>query len=221
MVQGLIYDSLKGEVADFLHEKGFKREKRSFKMFAFSRLLGNYNIDKTKGIIVFGDEISLIVSSPYDEFCNSLASNMLLKKNLRLGENTLEVVKFIMERDIVSENRINIKTLSPIVAYSTLLRPDGRKYTCYFEPGEKDFCRLIENNLRKKYEAFYKKEAPDGEFEIRQLHKPKMSVMSYKQTVIKGYSGRFELSGSIQMLQMAVDAGLGSKNSQGFGCIRL
>ena len=37
---------------------------------------------------------------------------------------------------------MEVRTYRPIVTYSTLLRPDGRKYTCYFQPGESDFQAL-------------------------------------------------------------------------------
>jgi len=37
MVQAMIYNSLDDDIADFLHDKGFVYEKRTFKMFAFSR----------------------------------------------------------------------------------------------------------------------------------------------------------------------------------------
>jgi len=43
--------------------------------------------------------------------------------------------------------------------------------------------------------------------------------MQYKNTVIKAYSGLITVSGPIEFLQMMVDSGVGSKNSQGFGCI--
>ncbi|MFZ3132612.1 MAG: CRISPR-associated endoribonuclease Cas6 [Desulfosporosinus sp.] len=39
--------------------------------------------------------------------------------------------------------------------------------------------------------------------------------------MIKGYSGMMELSGPSQLLQVAIDAGLGSKNSQGCGCLEM
>ena len=117
--------------------------------------------------------------------------------------------------------KCGIGTSIPIVAYSTFLRLDGRKYTCYFQPGEADYNMLIWNNLKNKYKAFYNEEPPNENFQIKCLHQPKMSVMNYKQTIIKGYSGEFLLSGPVPLLQIAVDSGLGSKNSQGFGCVKL
>lgn len=221
MVQAMIYNSLDEDIAHFLHDKGFIHGKRSFKMFAFSRLMGKYYIDKKEGKITFIGPVSLIVTSPYSNFCNSLANGLLLKSNIRLGTSKVQVTDISLEKDLIDDEKIKIRTLSPIVVYSTLLRPNGRKYTCYFEPGEKDFDEIMENNLRKKYKAFYETNAPDGNISITPLRQPKLSIINYKNTTIKGYSGKFILSGPASLLQIAVESGLGSKNSQGFGCVRL
>lgn len=45
--------------------------------------------------------------------------------------------------------------------------------------------------------------------------------MKYKGFIVKSYSGRLFLEGPRSLLQMAVAAGLGSKNSQGFGCVKI
>ena len=55
-----------------------------------------------------------------------------------------------------------MRSLSPIVAYSTLLRPDGRKYTCYFQPGEAEFSRLVAQNLERKYFVVHGREPRAG-----------------------------------------------------------
>lgn len=217
----MIYNSLDDDIATFLHKKGFKNEKRSFKMFAFSRLMGSYDIDSKRERIEFKDSVSLVVSSPFKEFCNSLATGMFTQDSIRIGSTNMEVTQSIMENEVVTSTEIRIQTLSPIVLYSTFLRPDGRKYTCYFQPEESEYDDLLSNNLKNKYRAFYREEPPTGEVELRSLNQPRLSVMKYKNIVIKGYSGRFILRGPVPLLQMAIDGGLGSKNSQGFGCIKL
>ncbi|MBA1336534.1 MAG: CRISPR-associated endoribonuclease Cas6 [Firmicutes bacterium] len=221
ILQGVIYNAIEPDLATFLHEKGFTSGGRSFKLFAFSRLTGRYEIDKNKGSIRFCDDIRMTISSPVNEFCNSVANGMLTKRWLNFGNNRVEAEKMIVQQYEVDKPQVRIRTLSPIVVYSTFLRPDGRKYTCYFQPGEPDYDRLVENNLRKKHQAFYGIEAPEGEVKVRKLGEVKLHVMSYKDTVIKGYSGKMELTGPRELLQMAVDAGLGSKNSQGFGCVEV
>ena len=190
-------------------------------MFTFSRLMGRYQINKYTNSIRFFDDIKVIISSPVNEFCNSVANGILSKRWLDFGKNKVEAEKMLVRQYSVDKQEVKIKTLSPVVAYSTFLRPDGRKYTCYFQPGEPDYDRLISNNLRKKYQAFYNEEAPAGEVKVEKLGQVKMHVMKYKSTVIKGYSGKLLLTGPKELLQITVDAGLGSKGSQGFGCVEV
>lgn len=219
IVQAAIYNAIEPELAAFLHEKGYESGGRKFKLFAFSRLMGRYQINKEKNTIRFIDEIKLVISSPVDEFCQSIANGMLTKGRIWLGSADAEVEKMVVQQFKVEEERAALRTLSPVVAYSTLLRPDGRKFTCYFQPGEPDYDTLVENNLRKKYQAFYRKDAPPGEVNVRRLGRGDMRLIKYKNTVIKGYSGKLVLTGPKELLAIAEDAGIGSKNSQGFGCV--
>ena len=170
---------------------------------------------------MFEDKIQLVITSPVEEFCQSLANGLLMKGVLYFGQQPVEVKEVQVEQPCVSSELINLKTLSPIVAYSTLFRPDGRKYTCYFQPGDPDYNTIIEGNLRKKFQACYGCEAPKGEISIKKRGEMHQNIVIYKGTIIKGYSGRVQLTGPKELLQMAVDAGLGSKNSQGFGCIEM
>ena len=163
----------------------------------------------------------MTISSPVGEFCNSVANGMLTRRWLEIGSNLVEATNMLVRQHTVDRHEVRIRTLSPVVAYSTLLRPDGRKYTCYFQPGEPDYDSIISSTLRKKYEAYYNEEAPMGDVKVEKLSQVKMHVMNYKDTVIKGYSGKLKLYGPKELLQMAVDAGLGSKSSQGFGCVEL
>lgn len=221
IIQGMIYKAINTQLAIFLHNKGFQNKRRSFKLFTFSRLNGRYEINKEKGSIKFFDQISMTISSPVGEFCNSVANGMLTRRWLEIGSNLVEATNMLVRQHTADRHEVRIRTLSPVVAYSTLLRPDGRKYTCYFQPGEPDYDRIISSNLRKKYEAYYNEEAPMGDVKVEKISQVKMHVMNYKNTVIKGYSGKLQLSGPKELLQMAVDTGLGSKSSQGFGCVEV
>jgi len=219
MVQALVYNTIDGDLADFLHTKGYGKD-RNFKLFCFSNLRGTYDTRSMPGFIVFREKVELEISSPVSKFCESLA-NGLLKKRLQLGENFLEVQGVSVDWKKVTGTRIMVDTLSPVVVYSTLLRPDGRKYTCYFQPGEEDFERIAVENLRKKYRAFYNEEPAEDKVSIKCFKPLRLHVVQYKDTIIKGYSGRMLIEGPPELLQMAFDAGLGAKNSQGFGCLRV
>ncbi|HHU75914.1 MAG TPA: CRISPR-associated endoribonuclease Cas6 [Firmicutes bacterium] len=220
ILQAALYNSISEELAAFLHNKGFVYEKRVFKMFSFSKLNGPYIFDKRNKRITFRDEISLTISSPLDEFYQSLANVLLSRGSMRLGYAEVQMEKVYAQKYHIQEDRIKVQALSPIVFYSTMIRPDGRKYTVYFQPGDPDYNDLLDKNLRKKFQSFYGKEPPDGKVSVVPLGNQRMHIVNYRNTIIKGYSGKLELSGPQPLLQLAVDAGLGGKNSQGFGCVR-
>jgi len=221
LVQAAIYTNLGSDLAEFLHGRGFTAGQRSFKLFTFSRLMGEYRLDKLNKEIIFIKELKLVVSSPLLQFCTSLLNHLLTRGVIYLGEEIAEVTGINVETPKVITEEAEIRLLSPVVVYSTLLKPEGGKYTCYFQPGEGEFTRLIKSNLRKKYEAFYQCQSPVGEIKIMVIGRPQFNLIMYKDTPIKGYTCRLKLTGPPDLLQMGVDAGLGSKGSQGFGCVEV
>jgi CRISPR-associated endoribonuclease Cas6 len=44
-------------------------------------------------------------------------------------------------------------------------------------------------------------------------------VLNFKGTVIKGWTGLYEVKLPEPYFRLAYDAGLGAKNAQGFGCV--
>ena len=214
-VQGFLYSSISQELASFLHDKGFEYEKRSFRMFTFSRLMGRYEI--RNGAITFTMPVRLVISSPLDRFVSELANTMLTSKGLKLcGEDiAVEEISVLERPEIKSSMRIRLVT--PLVAYSTLTTPEGRKKTYYYNPSEPEFTEQTDGNLRKKYEAFYGRAPRARKLSLRPLGRPDERIVRYRDNVIKGYAGTFLIDGNRRLLELAYDCGLGSKNSQGFG----
>lgn len=219
LIQSAIYAALPAETASRIHDEGFKSGSRTFKMFTFSRLLGQYVLNRQTGTIAFPEGAFLVIASPDTKLFLALMNNLLTKNQMRIGDAVFRIEEMRFEEQKVEDDVLILRTLSPVVVYSTLLKPEGGKYTCYYQPGEKEFERLIASNLAKKYEAFYQKKPPEGAITIRTLSRPRLHVTSYKGTVVKGCTGRLKLSGPKELLQMALDAGLGSKGSQGYGCV--
>ena len=229
LIQSAIYATLDRNIADFLHNTGFEGGGRRFKLFTFSRLTGAYRFNFDRGEITYISPAKLVVSSPVERFCESLVNGIMTKNNMRIGPVLLRIQGVKVDRPLVVmdkerahvETEVRVKTLSPVVVYSTLLRPEGGKYTCYFQPGDGDFTRLAIENLHKKYQAIYGAAPPEGEIRIKPLRQPKLQIIKYKNFVIKGYSGILSMKGPASLLQVAVDAGLGAKNSMGFGLLDL
>ncbi|HOP93389.1 MAG TPA: CRISPR-associated endoribonuclease Cas6 [Acetivibrio thermocellus] len=218
ILQGFIYRNIMDkDLAQFIHDKGFSYEKRKYKMFTFSRLQGKFSIDSKRKKIIYQSPVELIVSSCYDDFFIDLSLS-LLKRDVEIASHKAYVSKM----DIIMEEPKSIqkiRMLSPVTAYSTL----DDKRTVYFSPYNHDFKRIIRDNLIKKYKAFYKKNCGnDMDFDIEIASDKCTKVISnYDGFIIEGWMGDFVLRGNQELIKLAYDAGVGGKNSQGFGCFKL
>ncbi len=223
MVQSLIYRHIDKKLSNFLHEKGFLHGKRTFKLFTFSRLQGKIKFLSSKRLFEINPPFSLVISSPVEGFLESLAENLLKTGLVKINGQQI----YFQSINVYSTPQFNktakIKMLSPMTMYSTLLSPDGKRKTYYYSPFEKDFSRLMEENLKKKYEVIQHKKADSLEFSIEpdRVGKGDEKIIDYKGTVIKGWMGTYKITGSPELIKIAYDTGLGSKNSQGFGCFEV
>ncbi|MGC8935388.1 MAG: CRISPR-associated endoribonuclease Cas6 [Thermoproteota archaeon] len=217
LIQAAIYSNVSPELSKFLHDKGFTYEKRHFKLFTFSRLFGKYKIIGDR--IYFEQEVSFFISSPVDQVVKEIAETLLKRGFLALGQNKLEVTNIYFPKTPELKNRIKIKMLSPVTVYSTLLTPDGKKKTYYYSPFEDEFQNLIDLNAKKKYFLLSHREVKSR---IRiEPEKVREVVVMYKDMVIKGWTGLFGLRGPKTLIKTVYEAGLGSKNPQGFGMFDL
>jgi len=224
LLQGLIYRQMDNPVLrSYLHEHSFALGKRRFKLFTFSRLLGQTaTYDQAAGRLVLTPPLRLVICSPVPFILKELGTGFLRQGRVRLGDVFLEVKEMATAATRLTGQTIRVRMLSPLVVYSTF-PGDGRKYTYYYSPFEPRFTELVANNLAKKHLLFYGQQARTEEFTIRpaRVRDRDLKVTYYKDTVIKGWMGEYELSGDPELLQLALDAGLGSKNSQGYGCCAL
>ncbi|PIP13259.1 MAG: CRISPR-associated endoribonuclease Cas6 [bacterium (Candidatus Stahlbacteria) CG08_land_8_20_14_0_20_40_26] len=219
-IQGFIYHNIDETLASFLHNKGFVSKGRSFKPFTFSRLLGKYRISKDR--IDFEERVKFWIASPVDNLIESFASNLARKPEVFLGDERFYVASIEVKQKPSCDDA-EIFMLSPVTAYSTLLKPDGGKKTYYYNPKEEDFGRLINENMKKKYTAFYRKNANNLAMDITpvKVRASDEKIVRYKGFIIKGWMGRYRIKGNEELVSLAYDTGLGAKNSQGFGMFEI
>ncbi|MFW5799936.1 MAG: CRISPR-associated endoribonuclease Cas6 [Spirochaetota bacterium] len=224
IMQGFIYANLDRDFREYIHEGGFEHNKRKYKMFTFSKLRGKKEPNIIDGKIIFDRSINFVVSSLNADFIENLSRN-IFKNRLRIGNNLLKFHSLELYDDDYLDKRIHkdkilIKLISPIVIYST----DENKHTVYYSPMDKEFKEQIHNNILNKYKAFYDREMESNDFNIEPADteaKYKSVMEKYKNFFIKGYYGTFYLEGNPELVKVAYYSGLGSKNSQGFGCFNI
>ena len=221
LVQGLIYSSLSRGMSEFVHNRGFPYENRTFRLFAFSRLFGMFRRDGEQ--LVFPGPLHLWVSSPIQAIVEELASSWLRLGSLQVGETQLAVEAVELKPTPNVGTSVVVRTLSPVTTYETLHAADGRAKTYYYAPTEREFGLLCGVNARRKLLALGGQVSdaqpltvsPAGWRPHRQV------ILSYKGTVIKAWHGAFRLSGPPELIRVVLEAGLGSKSAQGFGMVEI
>ncbi|NLW44702.1 MAG: CRISPR-associated endoribonuclease Cas6 [Syntrophomonadaceae bacterium] len=221
ILQAAVYNLFEEEIlAEYVHKEGFMWGKRRFKFFCFSRLQGVNYVDNKGKTITFDMPVKLVITSPVGFIVRDLAQGLLRKGEVQFGTNRLYVVDIAARDQTVSKNEILVRMLSPLTVYSTVER-GGRKFTYYYSPFEDRFAQLVEDNLIKKYQVLTGRSHPPPlgcRTYVEKITPKDFKVLIYKGTIIKGWMGIFKLVGDPELLTLALDAGLGAKNSQGLGC---
>lgn len=207
------------EYTSFLHDVGYQREQRNFKMFSFSKLIGKHSIDYKAKKIVYDETITLYLCSYMEEMERYVRESLDEGRPLRLGNVFLPLEEVYIVEDEIKD--CYVQAISPITIHSTIQLPTGTKKTYYYEPDEKDFSVMLRDNLVRKYKAIHECEPEDVSFSLKPLQDGslKKEVVIYRKTVIIGWTGRFYMTGSDELKRIALSAGVGARNSMGFGCL--
>jgi len=221
-IQSMIYHTLSSNpvFSQALHDGEGKDPSRVYKLFTFGQLEGAYRIVNKQ--IVFFDTVSLRIRSVHEELLWILLKELIPGSRLRLLQTEVTVSGCVLENRVITKPEIQIRTVSPIVAYVT--NPD--KSTRFFSPKEQEFYSLSIENARRKWvqagnpeNAFSLSITPISGTLFRK------QVTRFKTTIINAWDGQFLLSGNPAVLDFLYNTGLGAKSSQGFGmfdvCLRI
>ena len=222
LFQSLLYNVLPPDKAFFLHEEGYRVGGRRMKLFAMSWPIAASAPIFEENSIRFPLPVRLVISTPVSDTMDGIAGGVLSSDELRVGNNVVICDHIEAEQQRVEGDSLIVKTLSPITCYDQAER-DGKSYTVYFEPEDRDFAVSVHNNLVRKFRALYPEhEVPTGTVSIMPLGDIRSQAARFNADssfFIKGWSGRFFLRGPQELLQIALDCGIGAKNSAGWGCV--
>jgi len=223
ILQGFILKTLKKGLAEWVHDKGYSYGKRRFKLYTFSRLFAEEKrYDPGTRTIIFRGEIVFKLSSVDVEILENFAAHLVKEGRIVLNRTPCIFKSIEVERPLEVNGPVRVKALSPITVYRTLYTSSGSKKTYYYSPFEKEFEELIMDNLRRKARAYYgDRKIPELEGYIKPVRVTKRHeiITSFKGTIIKAWSGIYELHLPEPWFMLAYNAGLGTKNSLGFGMI--
>ncbi len=220
-LRGVLYSAMAcaaPRLARHIHERGFEACKKTYKLLTFSLLFPRQKEACEEGLLVRGGA-DWFISSPLPLLMEVVAEGLLSMGEVRIGKLVWGVERLEILRPPKIPQGATFKTLSPLVA-STGKREGGRFLKVFLSPGEEDFGRVLKQNLERKFWALYGEEPRGGvDFEFHPPFRSKLFRVS--GTDVKGWELTFSMRGDPALMRLAYDAGLGERNTQGFGMIEL
>lgn len=215
LLQSMTYNLLKNteDLSAQLHERGYQLEDKHFKLFTFSLLQGQYKMRGKR--IEFLDKVRFEIRTIDQSILFTIAEALSNLDELRIGRNLVKILNVKIEQKKLTGTSYKIRMISPLVVRST--DPETKK-TLYYNPFDREFKSRIIENLERKFQAYYHK-VPTSGFDIEPINfslKNKF-VTKYKDYLITGWKGEFEIRGDAEVLDFLYQVGLGEKNSMGFG----
>lgn len=210
----------------FLHDRGFIADGKQFRLFTFSSLRGKV-LERNSFGLLMESPLELQCSSPVSEFVRAVVEGALQVGALRVGDIELPVGRVETLPDPEFSSQVQFRPLSPITVSTGRVDADGKMRATYLSPDDPGFYEHLSNNLARKYEALNKKapENPDVKFKLATDIIPEKRSLSklidIKGIKVRGWLVPVEAEGNPELLRLAYEAGLGEKNSAGFGMVEV
>lgn len=197
---------------------------KDFKHFTFSQINVPRRKPSRNGIISRDGRFHFYISSPHDYLIQSMVEGYLDDPQIIFrGDNIMvEQVELLKQPNFKKNSPVKMKTLSPVIA--RIKREDDRIWD--LNPGDLRFYTALQQNLIKKYNSFYADSNYNGDEYVKIV--PEMDSVKRKRITIekngtqthhRAYLMRFEVEADERLVKFAYDAGLGEKNSMGFGMV--
>ncbi|MCU0390385.1 MAG: CRISPR-associated endoribonuclease Cas6 [Thermoflexibacter sp.] len=224
-----ILQNADSQYSQFLHEKGYQSNRKSFKLFAFSNLTFQppFRIDKDR-IELFGKEMSFQIAFYVDKTAENFIMGLFKDQQFKLGDKLSQVSLAVKQITAIPlpeiQERVILRPLSPVV----IGKKNEKKNDDYLPPYHPEFGELLINNLIDKYQATGQsiplswQNAPIN-FKLLDHSKLRSKLVTIKantpaQTKVKGFENfTFELIAPKELTEIALLAGVGKENAMGFG----
>jgi CRISPR-associated endoribonuclease Cas6 len=211
-----------------LHNQGYTTTRKSFKLFTFSGLEVADFLIRDNRMEVRSPSITLQVHFYLDQPAQTFVMGLFQARECRIWDRQSEVSFVVAQVEALPSlslaGTVRLRTLSPLV----VARRNARGHDDYLPPDDPDFGPLLLQNLLDKYKATGQPLRPEWaneRLEVQALPRPapKSRLVTIKagqpeETRIRGYMCDLDLTAPAPLLELAVLAGLGRYNAEGFGC---
>ncbi len=217
--------------SNFLHTEGYTLGNKQFRLFNYSPLVfGRPTLWKEKTLFeIHTDKLFLTVSFYLAEAAEKFIIGLFNNQQVYVGDqfNGLDLVVSQVERLPGPELKSTMiyRAVSPVVVST---KNETSKYAQYLSPADTEYKDLLWQNLLNKYGSIPNVSALSGDlnfqFELKGDSKSKLvTIKPYtpEQSKVRGFIFDFSLTCPAELHQMILAAGIGEKNSMGFGWVEV
>lgn len=202
--------------SNWLYKQGFRWGKRVYRLFVYSDLMPTHCRFSQDGLADV-QWMTWQISSPDQQFLRKFLKGLEQEGwLLKLFGVPLEVVDVVRMEPLELKSGLVFHTISPIAV--SVGDPSMSKHPIYLSPDQPGFAEALERNLITKWQAFHQREWNGADFGIR-VWNPKRKLVQVFGTNVRAWHVHLQIWGPDELVRFAYDAGLGIKNSQGFGMI--
>jgi len=218
LLQGAIYRALQQDhTLDSLHDKGFPSvDHRPFKLFVFSDIIGSSVIEAETKTMSFLSNGYFEVSAYDDDIIAAIARYYQTHPEVILASQNIPLINFeIIPDDLTHRvDKLICKTIAPVTVYLS----DGLK-TLYLKPDDPRFIASLHANILKKLASKDILLDCEQPFEILEF---KRRSGHFRNIFFEAYDLTIAINKvPADYLRMIMNAGIGAKNSMGFGMVRI
>lgn len=227
------------DYASFLHEHAYKKEGslKAFKLFTFSDLRSPFQIQGDRLLLCSKESIVDVcfhIPDAATHFVRGLFVDQVIeiadrKSKARFDIAQVEVVPLWDEPLAArTSKQVLLRPLSPMV----IGRKNVRGYSDYLSPHDSDFIAGLIFSWKEKYATVYGSAQAEADFaslSVRVIGKENtrsrlitIKEGSPEETKVRGFLGfSLEVQALVEVLELALNAGIGMNCSMGFGCVGL
>lgn len=217
----VIYRILKAgsyQYSTWLHEEGYRWQNRVYRLFVYSDLKPGHWVAAPEGL----REVQWMhwqVSSPDSNFIAAFQSGLKASEDrFELFGTTVRVVDLIKLPPTCCRSGMIFRTTSPVAV--SIGDRERSRHPIYVRADQPEFIEGLRANLIAKWQAFHQREWNGGHVELR-VWNPKQKLIRVFDSDVRAWHVWLQMWGDEELIRFAYDAGLGIRNSQGFGMIEV
>lgn len=224
-IAAFIYAALDSGSSDFarrLHDIGYQTERRSFRLFTFSRLETTNAVAQANRLTLQDPNVTLQISSPMAEFMQHLINGFSREPVLHIAGAAFDLIHTELIPPPIFREQMAFRALSPITASI-----NGNEKHATFLNLDDDWSGAIRGNLVGKYQALHGREPNDSRLiwtwsrsyiTKAERRGSRLSMLVDLHGIkIRGWLAPFTVEGSKELIELGYEAGFGARNSMGFG----